>query len=50
MAKLLGVSTLSVYNWEGGKATPRRERLAAIVALRWIGKREAQARLEQRNT
>lgn len=23
MAKLLGVSALSVYNWEGGKAKPR---------------------------
>jgi len=45
MAKLLGVSPLSIYNWEGGKATPRRERLAAIVALRGIGKREALSRL-----
>ena len=45
LAKLLGVSALSVYNWEGGKATPRRESLAAIVALRGLGKREAQARL-----
>lgn len=34
MAKLFGVSELSVYNWEGGKAVPRRESLAAIVALR----------------
>lgn len=29
MAKLLGVSALSVYNREGGKASPRRESLAA---------------------
>jgi len=46
MAKLLGVSALSVYNWEGGKSTPRRELLAAIVALRGIGKREARERLK----
>jgi DNA-binding XRE family transcriptional regulator len=45
MAKLLGVSALSIYNWEGGKSVPRRESLAAIVALRGIGKREARARL-----
>ena len=50
MAKLLGASTLSVYNWEGGKATQRRERLAAIVSLRRIGKREALARLDRRTT
>ena len=47
MAKLLGVSELSVYNWETGKATPRKESLDAIVGLRSLGKREAQARLEQ---
>lgn len=43
--EVLGVSALSVYNWEGGKSTPRRESLAAIVALRWVGKREALAQL-----
>jgi len=47
MAKLLGVSELSVYNWETGKTTPQKERLAAIVQLRSAGKREIQARLEQ---
>jgi len=46
LAKLLGVSGLTVYNWESGKASPRKERLAAIVALRSIGKRELQERLE----
>ncbi len=44
-AKLVGVSPLTIYNWEQGKSRPRREQFAALVALRGIGKREAQARL-----
>jgi hypothetical protein len=35
----------SVYNWERKKATPRKEQIAAIVALRGIGKKEAHQRL-----
>ena len=46
MALLLGVSEQSVYNWETKKATPRKEQFAAIIALRGIGKREAQERLD----
>ena len=46
LARLLGVSEQSVYNWETKKATPRREQLAAIIALRGVGKREVQERLE----
>lgn len=46
LALLLGVSEPSVYNWETKKATPRKEQLAAIIAMRSIGKREAQQRLE----
>ena len=46
LALLLGVSEQSVYNWETKKATPRKEQLAAIIALRGIGKREAQSRLD----
>lgn len=45
-AKLVGVSPLTIYNWEHGKSRPRREQMAALVALRGIGKREAAARLE----
>ena len=45
MAKLLGVSALSVYNWEAAKAKPRGKSLAAIVGLRGLGKREALSRL-----
>ena len=46
-AKLLGVSSLSVYNWESGKVRPRQSQLQAIASLRNLGKREARARLEQ---
>ena len=45
-AKLVGVSSLTIYNWEHGKSRPRKEQLAALVAVRGIGKREALARLE----
>lgn len=46
-AKLAGVSGLSVYNWEKGKAKPRREQVVTLSALRGIGKREALLRLEK---
>jgi DNA-binding transcriptional regulator YiaG len=46
MALLLGVSEQSVYNWETKKATPRKELLTAIIGMRNIGRREAQARLD----
>ena len=45
LARLLGVSMQSVYNWEHKKATPRKEQVTAIAALRSIGKREAHQRL-----
>lgn len=44
--KLIGVSGQSVYNWESEKAVPRRSQIAAIAALRGVGKREVMARLE----
>ena len=43
--KLIGVSGLTVYHWEAGKAKPRRRQLPAIAAVRGLGKREAAARL-----
>lgn len=46
-AALLGVSGQSVYKWEHGESRPRAKQLEAIAALRGIGKREAQARLEK---
>jgi hypothetical protein len=37
----------SIYNWEHKKATPRKEQVVAIAALRSIGKKEAHARLQE---
>jgi DNA-binding transcriptional regulator YiaG len=45
-AKLVGVSPLTIYNWELGKSRARKEQFASLVAVRGIGKREAQAKLE----
>jgi DNA-binding transcriptional regulator YiaG len=45
-AKLVGVSPLTIYNWENNKSHPRHEQFAALIALRGLGKREAQSRLE----
>jgi len=42
---LLGTSGQSIYNWEEGKARPRARFLAAIAALRTLGKKEAASRL-----
>lgn len=38
---LLGASGQSVYLWERGKARPRTSHLAAIAALRSLGKKQA---------
>ncbi len=43
--KLVGVSGLTIYHWESGKSRPRKAQLAALVAVRGIGKREALAKL-----
>lgn len=42
---LIGASGQSVYAWEQGKAHPRGKNLAAIAAVRGIGKREVVERL-----
>ena len=44
--RLVGVSGLSIYNWEQGKARPRESSIAALTAVKGIGKREAARRLE----
>ena len=44
--KLIGVSGLSIYNWEQEKARPREGSIAALTTVRGIGKREAAKRLE----
>ena len=45
-ALLVGVSMLTIYNWEKGKSKPRDKQLAAWATVRGIGKREAWRRLE----
>lgn len=45
--KLVGVSGLTIYNWEHGKAKPRKAQLAALVAVRGIGKRGALLKLAE---
>lgn len=47
MAAVLGVSTQTIYNWEAGKSRPRQQQMAAIGAIRAMGKREAQAKIEE---
>ena len=44
-ARLVGVSPLTIYNWEHNKSRPRQEQFSALVALRGLGKREARAKL-----
>jgi DNA-binding transcriptional regulator YiaG len=43
---LVGVTGQSIYKWESGHARPRTAQLRAIAALRSLGKREVQARLQ----
>ncbi len=45
--KLVGVTSLTIYNWEKGLTTrPHTKQVAAWAAVRGIGKREALKRLE----
>lgn len=44
--RLIGVTGHTVYQWEHGVARPRRAQLAALAAIRRLGKREARARLQ----
>lgn len=43
---LLGTSGQTIYNWEEGKARPRTKHLAAIVALKTLGKKAAATHLQ----
>ncbi|MFN7121859.1 MAG: helix-turn-helix domain-containing protein [Hydrogenophaga sp.] len=42
-ARLLGVSSLSIWKWESGGAVPRASRVPKILQLLALGKREALA-------
>jgi len=45
--KLIGVTGQSVYSWERETSRPRKQQVARLASLRHLGKKEAQARLEQ---
>jgi DNA-binding transcriptional regulator YiaG len=45
--KLVGVSGLTIYNWEHGETRPRKAQFAALVAVRGMGKREALEKLAE---
>ena len=44
--RLVGVTGLTIYNWEHEKASPRQKQLLALAAVRALRKREALKRLE----
>ena len=44
-AELVGVSMLTIYNWEKGKTKPQAAQLAKWKAVKGIGKKEAWGRL-----
>ncbi len=46
-ASLVGVSLQTIYLWEREQTKPRKSQVAALVAVRKLGVREAQRRLEQ---
>lgn len=45
-ARLVGVSAQTIYNWERGNSRPAEKQLASLIAVRGLGKREAEKRLE----
>jgi DNA-binding transcriptional regulator YiaG len=45
--KLAGVGTQTIYSWENEESRPRKKQLPVLASIRQMGKREAQARLEQ---
>jgi DNA-binding transcriptional regulator YiaG len=44
--QLVGVTGQTIYLWEQGKTRPAKAQLAALVAARALGRREARKRLE----
>lgn len=43
--RLLGVSGQTIYSWETGSSSPRKQQMANIVILRGMGKKEVEALL-----
>jgi len=46
-AALVGVSPLTIYNWEKGKTKPQAAQLEKLAAARGLGKREAWKKLDE---
>ena len=46
-AALVGVSPLTIYNWEKGRTRPGQSQLQAWAAIKKLGKREAWQRLDE---
>lgn len=47
MARLLGVSSLSVYKWETGQVTPREAQLVRVREVLKLGVREARKQIAE---
>ncbi len=45
MAQLLGTSSLTIWKWESGKASPRESKVPKIIELMSMGKRAALAQI-----
>ena len=43
LAKLMGVTAQTIYNWERGATKPRPEQQEKLVSLRGVGKRRIQS-------
>jgi DNA-binding transcriptional regulator YiaG len=50
LAKLAGVSTAAVVQWERGRAAPSGDRRKAVVALRKLGRRDVRRLLARMST
>ena len=44
-AVLVGVTPLTIYNWEHGRSKPRAKQLEAWLSIKGIGKRDAWTKL-----
>jgi DNA-binding XRE family transcriptional regulator len=47
MGALLDVSAQSIYSWEAGKSSPRKQQMPKIAMLRGMSKREVSSVLEK---
>lgn len=47
LAKMMGVSAQTIYNWERGVTKPGPGQVEKLVSLRGVGKREVQAYVAQ---